>query len=53
MIAESAQRTRVPAIGLPSLRGLEGRATIAPDRERAPLVRKAVELCASGLHLAL
>jgi site-specific DNA recombinase len=27
-----------------------GRATIAPDPERAPLVRKAFELCATGLH---
>jgi len=27
-----------------------GRATIAPDPERAPLVRRAFELCASGLY---
>src|SRR5262249_389816 len=47
---ESGRWTFVPPLGYMRASDPTGRPTIAPDPERAPLVRKAFELCASGRH---
>ena len=47
---ESGRWTFGPPLGYVRSRDPSGHPTIAPDGERAPLLRKAFELCASGLH---
>ena len=47
---ETGRWTFHPPLGYLRQSDGTGKATIAPDPERAPLVRKAFDLCASGLH---